>query len=121
MLTLAQRTAEEHLASARQDAEKIRAEARTAGDQAAKEAQGHADSVRREADTDVQFVGGVIGPELAYQDAIGDELDGLAHGQDADQDDGGEESNKAERAATGHWCDTPEHVGGMTVMPTCRR
>ena len=50
VLTLAQRTAEEHLASARQDAEKIRAEARTAGDQAAKEAQGHADSVRREAD-----------------------------------------------------------------------
>jgi hypothetical protein len=50
VLTLAQRTAEEHLASARQDAEKIRAEARTAADQAGKDAQGHADNVRREAD-----------------------------------------------------------------------
>ena len=50
VLTLAQRTAEEHLASARQDAEKIRAEARTAADQTAKEAQGHAETVRREAD-----------------------------------------------------------------------
>jgi vacuolar-type H+-ATPase subunit H len=50
VLTLAQRTAEEHLASARQDAEKIRAEARTAADQIAKDAQGHAETVRHEAD-----------------------------------------------------------------------
>src|ERR687890_1531168 len=50
VLTLAQRTAEEHLASARQDAEKIRAEARTTADQIAKDAQSHAETVRREAD-----------------------------------------------------------------------
>jgi cell division septum initiation protein DivIVA len=50
VLTLAQRTAEEHLASARQDAEKIRAEARSAAEQVAKDAQGHAETVRRDAD-----------------------------------------------------------------------
>ena len=50
VLTLAQRTAEEHLASARVDAEKIRADARGAAEQTAKEAQTHAENVRREGD-----------------------------------------------------------------------
>jgi cell division septum initiation protein DivIVA len=49
VLTLAQRTADEHLASARQDAEKIRAEARATAEMIAREAQEHADNVRKDA------------------------------------------------------------------------
>jgi F0F1-type ATP synthase membrane subunit b/b' len=49
VLTLAQRTADEHLASARQDAEKIRAEARATAEMIAREAQQHADNVRKDA------------------------------------------------------------------------
>jgi cell division septum initiation protein DivIVA len=49
VLTLAQRTADEHLSSARIDAEKIRADARSVAEQIAREAQGHADKVREDA------------------------------------------------------------------------
>jgi cell division septum initiation protein DivIVA len=49
VLTLAQRTADEHLASARKDAEKIRADAQAAAEQTAREAQGQAETVRRDA------------------------------------------------------------------------
>jgi hypothetical protein len=50
MLTLAQRTAEEHVASARHQADKIQADARTTAEQIAREAQAQADAVRHEAD-----------------------------------------------------------------------
>ena len=49
VLTLAQRTADEHLAAARQDAENIRADARAAAEAIAHEAAEHADGVRKEA------------------------------------------------------------------------
>ncbi len=49
VLTLAQRTADEHLAAARQDAEKIRADARAAAEAIAMDAAEHAEGVRREA------------------------------------------------------------------------
>ena len=50
MLTLAQRTADEHVAGARRQAEKVHADARAAADQIAREAQGRAEAIRREAD-----------------------------------------------------------------------
>jgi cell division septum initiation protein DivIVA len=49
VLTLAQRTADEHLAAARADAEKIRAEARAAAEAIAREAAEHAEGVRTDA------------------------------------------------------------------------
>ena len=51
VLTLAQRTADEHLAKAHQDAEKIRADARAMAEQIAREAEGHAGNVRQDANT----------------------------------------------------------------------
>jgi cell division septum initiation protein DivIVA len=57
VLTLAQRTAEEHVAIAHKHADKIRTDAQAAADQVAREAQAHADRVRAEADkvlTDAQ-------------------------------------------------------------------
>jgi vacuolar-type H+-ATPase subunit H len=51
VLTLAQRTADEHLARAHQDAEKIRADARAMAEQIAREAEGHAGNVRQDANT----------------------------------------------------------------------
>jgi cell division septum initiation protein DivIVA len=50
VLTLAQRTAEEHVANAQRQADKIRADALAAADQIARDAQVHAHNVRREAD-----------------------------------------------------------------------
>jgi hypothetical protein len=49
VLTLAQRTADEHLAAARADAEKVRADARRAAEAIAREAAEHAEGVRKEA------------------------------------------------------------------------
>jgi cell division septum initiation protein DivIVA len=49
VLTLAQRTADEHLAKAHHQAEKIHADARAAAEQVAREAQAHADNVRQDA------------------------------------------------------------------------
>ena len=50
VLTLAQRTADEHLATARQQAEKIHADAQAAAEQTARNAEIHAHRVRQEAD-----------------------------------------------------------------------
>jgi cell division septum initiation protein DivIVA len=50
MLTLAQRTAEEHVASAHREADKIHADARAMAEQIVRDAQAQADAVRREAD-----------------------------------------------------------------------
>jgi cell division septum initiation protein DivIVA len=50
MLTLAQRTAEEHVAGARHQADKIHSDARATAEQIARDAQAQADAVRREAD-----------------------------------------------------------------------
>jgi vacuolar-type H+-ATPase subunit H len=49
VLTLAQRTADEHLAKAHHQAEKIHADAQAAAEQVAREAQAHADKVRQDA------------------------------------------------------------------------
>ena len=49
VLVLAQRTADEHLASAQQQADGIRADARATADKFARDAQAHSDGVRREA------------------------------------------------------------------------
>lgn len=51
VLTLAQRTADEHINSAHRHAGKIRAEAEATAERIARDAQQHADNVRREADT----------------------------------------------------------------------
>ena len=50
MLTLAQRTAEEHVAGAHRQGEQIHAEARATAEQVVRDAQARADAVRREAD-----------------------------------------------------------------------
>jgi cell division septum initiation protein DivIVA len=50
VLTMAQRTAEEHVQTARAQADKIRTEALAAAEQTAREAEQHAHNVRREAD-----------------------------------------------------------------------
>jgi cell division septum initiation protein DivIVA len=50
MLTLAQRTAEEHVAGARHQADKIHADARATAERIARDAQAQADAVRREVD-----------------------------------------------------------------------
>jgi cell division septum initiation protein DivIVA len=50
MLTLAQRTAEEHVAGAHHQADKIQADARAAAERIARDAQARAEAVRREAD-----------------------------------------------------------------------
>jgi cell division septum initiation protein DivIVA len=50
VLILAQRTADDHVASAHHHADKIRADARAAAEQIARDAQAHADGARREAD-----------------------------------------------------------------------
>ena len=50
MLTLAQRTAEEHVTAAHHQADKIQADARAAAQQIIRDAQAQADAVRREAD-----------------------------------------------------------------------
>ena len=50
VLALAQRTAEEHVASAQHHADKIRTDALAAAEQIARDAQAHANTVRREAD-----------------------------------------------------------------------
>lgn len=49
ILTLAQRTADEHIASAQHQADNIRADARATAEQIARDAQAHADGARREA------------------------------------------------------------------------
>jgi cell division septum initiation protein DivIVA len=50
VLTMAQRTAEEHVTGAHRQAEAIHADAMAAADQIAREAEAHAQNVRREAD-----------------------------------------------------------------------
>jgi cell division septum initiation protein DivIVA len=50
VLTMAQRTAEEHIGTATRQADAIRAEAMATADQIAREAESHAHNVRREAD-----------------------------------------------------------------------
>lgn len=50
VLTMAQRTAEEHVATAHHQADKIRTDAQAAAEQIARDAQVHAHNVRREAD-----------------------------------------------------------------------
>lgn len=50
VLTMAQRTAEEHVATAHRQADKIRSDAQAAAEQIARDAQVHAHNVRREAD-----------------------------------------------------------------------
>jgi cell division septum initiation protein DivIVA len=50
VLTMAQRTAEEHVASAHHQADKIRTDALAAAEEIARDAQAHAHNVRREAD-----------------------------------------------------------------------
>src|SRR5690606_28437519 len=50
VLTLAQRTAEEHISSAHRQADKIRQEAMAAAEQIARDAEAHAQNVRREAE-----------------------------------------------------------------------
>ena len=49
VLVLAQRTAEEHVATARQQADKVRTDARAAAEQVGREAHAHAEGIRREA------------------------------------------------------------------------
>ena len=49
VLTMAQRTADEHVASAQRQADSIRADARGTAEQISREAQAHADGARREA------------------------------------------------------------------------
>jgi len=49
VLVLAQRTADDHVATARQQADKIRADARGTAEQIVRDAQAHADGARREA------------------------------------------------------------------------
>jgi cell division septum initiation protein DivIVA len=51
MLTLAQRTADEHVATAHRQAEAIQSEARAAAEQIVREAQAQAEAVRTQADT----------------------------------------------------------------------
>jgi vacuolar-type H+-ATPase subunit H len=51
VLVLAQRTADEHVASARHQSDKIRGDARATAEQIVREAQAHADGARREAAT----------------------------------------------------------------------
>jgi cell division septum initiation protein DivIVA len=51
MLTLAQRTADEHVATAHREAERIQVEARAAAEQIVREAQNQAGAIRQEADT----------------------------------------------------------------------
>lgn len=50
VLTLAQRTADEHIAGAHRQADKIFADARAAAEQVVKDAEAHANDLRREAD-----------------------------------------------------------------------
>jgi cell division septum initiation protein DivIVA len=50
ILTLAQRTAEEHIANARRQADKVGADARAAAEQIVREAQAHAHRLQQEAD-----------------------------------------------------------------------
>lgn len=50
VLTLAQRTAEEHVASARQEADRIRAEARAAAEQIIRDSKAQADNARQNAE-----------------------------------------------------------------------
>src|SRR5215207_4433816 len=50
MLTLAQRTAEEHVANAHRQAEKVHADAGASAEQIVRDARAQADAVRREAD-----------------------------------------------------------------------
>ena len=50
VLTLARRTAEEHVGTAKRQADRIRADAQAAADQSARDAQVHAHNVRREAE-----------------------------------------------------------------------
>jgi cell division septum initiation protein DivIVA len=50
VLMLAQRTADDHVATAQHQAERIRADARATAEQIAREAQAHADDARRESD-----------------------------------------------------------------------
>lgn len=50
VLTMAQRTAEQHVADANRDAAKIREGAQAAADKVAREAQEHADKIRRDAE-----------------------------------------------------------------------
>jgi cell division septum initiation protein DivIVA len=49
VLTLAQRTADEHVAGARREAEKIQADAKASAEQIARDAEAHANKLRREA------------------------------------------------------------------------
>ena len=53
VLTLAQRTADEHLASAKKDAAKIHADAKAAAEQTARDAEMHAHKVRQDADREL--------------------------------------------------------------------
>src|SRR5918993_1083629 len=50
VLMLAQRTADDHVATAQHQAERIRADARATAEQIARDAQAHADDARRESD-----------------------------------------------------------------------
>ncbi|GAA4957802.1 Major vault protein [Actinoplanes utahensis] len=74
VLALAQRTAEEHVASAQHHADKIRTDALAAAEQIARDAQAHAGNVRREADR-------VLAEARAAAEQIG--RDAQAHGEDA--------------------------------------
>jgi cell division septum initiation protein DivIVA len=72
VLTLAQRTADEHLAAARADAEKIRADARAAAEAIAREAAEHAEGVRKDANkmlTDARDAAAQTGREAAARTA----------------------------------------------------
>jgi cell division septum initiation protein DivIVA len=71
VLTLAQRTADEHVASVQQHANGIRAAARAAADQIAQEAQAHVEAVRRE-----------TGKKIADAEATADKIikDAQGHG-----------------------------------------
>ena len=74
VLALAQRTAEEHVASAQHHADKIRTDALAAAEQIARDAQAHAGNVRREADR-------VLAEARAAAEQLG--RDAQAHGEEA--------------------------------------
>ena len=74
VLTLAQRTAEEHVANAHQQADKIHAEARVAAEQIVRDAQANAHTLRREAEK-------VLSDARAAAEKVGQ--DAQAHGDDA--------------------------------------
>jgi cell division septum initiation protein DivIVA len=71
VLTLAQRTAEEHVAIAKRQADKIRSDAQAAADRAPRDAQGHAEQLKHQAQQRYEdSVGSLIAKRGALQQQI---------------------------------------------------